>query len=224
MHVTFDNANDLNNSFQAEGKYQFSYKLLKSSLLNNNDDASQEAVQPIPEPKPTQPNHPEQPLQQPQSCACPKPPWPRTPSTHTAAAKACAATAETAKLECSDDEKSSKDEAEVNEALTVDPPDEEVHIASGEDPHTYRETMNSPDHMEWKQAMRDDLDSIMQLDNYKLVELPPDHEVINTKWVYHIKHDKTGHITRYKVRLVTHGFPQKPGIDFDETFASVARI
>ena len=120
MHITFNDANDLCNGFQAEGEYQFSYKSLKSLLLNNGDDASQEAAQPIPEPKPTQLDHQEQPLQQPQPHARPEPPSPWAPSTCTAAAKACAAIAKTAKRECSDDEKSSKNEAEVNEALTVD--------------------------------------------------------------------------------------------------------
>jgi len=76
----------------------------------------------------------------------------------------------------------------------------------------------------WEQAMHDKLDSIAQLGTYKLVELPPDHEVINIKWVYCIKHDETGCITCYKARLVTHGFTQKLGVDFDETFAPIARI
>lgn len=230
-HVTFDDANDLRDSFQAEGEYQFSYKSLKSSSLDD-DDTSPEATRPEPEPQPQQPQQPpiaqpnqqEQPLPLPQPRARPEPPPPRAPSSRTAAAKARAAIAETARMERSDDEKSSEDEAEVNDTLTIDSPDEEINIASGEDPRTYREAMNSPDCAEWEQAMRDELDSIAQLGTYSLVELPPGREAIDTKWVYRIKRDEAGRITRYKARLVARGFTQKPGVDFDETFAPVARI
>src|SRR5947209_12828731 len=59
---------------------------------------------------------------------------------------------------------------------------------------------------------------------YKLTELPPNHQVIDTKWVYCIKCNLNGTIACYKAQLVTKGFTQKPGIDFDETYALVAKI
>ena len=84
--------------------------------------------------------------------------------------------------------------------------------------------MSLPDRAEWKQVMHDELDSIMQLGIYKLTELLLNHQAINTKWVYCIKRDLNGNIMHYKARLVTKGFTQKPGINFDETYAPVTKI
>src|SRR5947209_7806252 len=72
--------------------------------------------------------------------------------------------------------------------------------------------------------MHNELDSIMQLGIYKLIKLPPNHKVIDTKWVYQIKCNLNGNIAHYKAQLVAKGFTQKPGINFNETFALVAKI
>ena len=117
---------------------------------------------------------------------------------------------------------------EVEEELLADTSDdgaEQVNLASGEEPRTYWQAMSSPDRAQWEQAMQEELDAISQLGTYQLTELPPGRNAIDTKWVYRIKRDTDGHITHYKACLVAHGsFTQKPGIDFDETFAPVAKI
>ncbi|GKG45022.1 uncharacterized mitochondrial protein-like protein isoform X2, partial [Tanacetum coccineum] len=55
----------------------------------------------------------------------------------------------------------------------------------------------------------------------------PDHasntNVVDGKWVYRLKRDKNGAITRYKERFVVKGFRQQPGIDFNETFSLVVK-
>ena len=59
---------------------------------------------------------------------------------------------------------------------------------------------------------------------YTLVELPQGKKAIDVKWVYKLKMNPKGEVTRHKARLVAKGFLQKEGIDFDEVFAPVARI
>ena len=54
--------------------------------------------------------------------------------------------------------------------------------------------------------------------------LPPGKSVVGCKWIYKIKTRSDGSIQRYKTRLVTKGFTQEYGIDYEETFAPVARI
>ena len=53
---------------------------------------------------------------------------------------------------------------------------------------------------------------------------PHKHNIIGTKWIYHNKQDEHGQVVRNKARLVAQGYTQIEGIDFDETFAHVARL
>jgi hypothetical protein len=47
--------------------------------------------------------------------------------------------------------------------------------------------------------------------------------VVTSKWIYKIKHVADGSVEKYKVRFVARGFSQVEGIDYEETFAPVAR-
>ncbi|GJT81309.1 putative ribonuclease H-like domain-containing protein [Tanacetum coccineum] len=59
---------------------------------------------------------------------------------------------------------------------------------------------------------------------WTLVDLLKGKRAIGTKWVYRNKKDKRGIVVRNKARLVTQGYTLEEGIDYDEVFASVARI
>jgi hypothetical protein len=59
---------------------------------------------------------------------------------------------------------------------------------------------------------------------WELVKRPSDHNVIGTKWVFQNKQDENGIIVRNKARSVAQGYSQVEGLDFDETFAPVARL
>ncbi|GJR52431.1 retrovirus-related pol polyprotein from transposon TNT 1-94 [Tanacetum coccineum] len=59
----------------------------------------------------------------------------------------------------------------------------------------------------------------------KLCSLPPDKAfVISLKWIYKVKLDELGGILKNKARLVARGYRQEEGIDFEESFAPVARL
>ena len=59
---------------------------------------------------------------------------------------------------------------------------------------------------------------------WHLVPQPEDRSIIGTKWVFRNKLDEFGTVTRNKARLVVQGYNQEEGIDYEETFAPVARI
>ena len=64
----------------------------------------------------------------------------------------------------------------------------------------------------------------MRNDVWFLVSRPEDTNVIGIKWIFKNKYDAFGNITRNKARLVAQGYTQIESIDFDDTFAPVARI
>jgi len=59
---------------------------------------------------------------------------------------------------------------------------------------------------------------------WDLVPRPEGMNVIGTKWIYKNKSDENGTMTRNKARLVAQGYTQVEGLNFDETFAHVARL
>ena len=77
---------------------------------------------------------------------------------------------------------------------------------------------------EWRDAMEDELLSIQRNGTWELVDLPEGKNVISLKWIFKTKFLPDGSIQKYKARLVARGFLQQQGIDFEETFAPVARF
>jgi hypothetical protein len=59
---------------------------------------------------------------------------------------------------------------------------------------------------------------------WELVALPKDKKAIGCKWVYKIKHNADGSMNRYKARLVTKGYAQTYGIDYEETYNPIAKM
>jgi len=90
-------------------------------------------------------------------------------------------------------------------------------------PATYEEAMSSEYAENWKQAMQEEMQSLIANNTWELKTAPSGTNIIPTKWVYAIKRDANGDITRFKARLVAKGFKQKEGIDFDEVFAPVSK-
>ncbi|CAL8120822.1 unnamed protein product [Prunus armeniaca] len=77
---------------------------------------------------------------------------------------------------------------------------------------------------DWILAMQDELNQFERNDVWYLVPRPKDSNVIGTKWIFRNKTDEKGQIMRNKARLVAQGYSQIEGLDFDETFAPVARL
>ncbi|KAL8156686.1 hypothetical protein AgCh_001692 [Apium graveolens] len=76
----------------------------------------------------------------------------------------------------------------------------------------------------WSVAMQEELNQFERCDVWELVPPPQDVKIIGTRWVFKNKKDEDGNIIRNKARLVAQGYNQQEGIDYDETYAPVARL
>ncbi|GJX27995.1 zinc finger, CCHC-type containing protein [Tanacetum coccineum] len=93
-----------------------------------------------------------------------------------------------------------------------------------EDPRTYNEAMQSRDAAFWKEAIDDEISSIMENNTWVLSDLPLGCKPLGCKWIFKRKMKVDGTIDKFKARLVIQGFRQKEGIDYFYTYAPVARI
>ncbi|GKA71556.1 retrovirus-related pol polyprotein from transposon TNT 1-94 [Tanacetum coccineum] len=76
----------------------------------------------------------------------------------------------------------------------------------------------------WFQAMQDEIYEFDRLQVWELVPQPDCVMIIALKWIYKVKLDEHGDVLKNKARLVAKGYRQEEGIDFEESFAPVARI
>ncbi|GJU63724.1 putative ribonuclease H-like domain-containing protein [Tanacetum coccineum] len=76
----------------------------------------------------------------------------------------------------------------------------------------------------WIEAMQEELHQFDRLDVWELVDRPLCKNVINLKWLWKNKRDEEQTVIRNKSRLVAKGYSQQEGIDFEESFAPVARL
>jgi hypothetical protein len=72
--------------------------------------------------------------------------------------------------------------------------------------------------------MHEELENFERNQVWELVDPPPGCKPIGTKWVCKNKEGEKGEVVRNKSRFVAQGFSQKEGIDYEETFAPVARL
>ncbi|GJT13332.1 retrovirus-related pol polyprotein from transposon TNT 1-94 [Tanacetum coccineum] len=76
----------------------------------------------------------------------------------------------------------------------------------------------------WFQAMQDEIYEFDRLDIWELVPPLDCAMIITLKWIYKVKLDEYGDVLKNKARLVAKGYRQEEGLDFEESFAPVARL
>ncbi|KAL6313650.1 hypothetical protein AAG906_010068 [Vitis piasezkii] len=113
------------------------------------------------------------------------------------------------------------------------PPPQQVQGKSSQDlPKDWKFIINHPQDQiidalvdeSWMIAMQEELNQFERSEVWELVPRPQNQSVIGTRWVFRNKMDENGIIIRNKARLVTQGFNQEKWIDYEETFAPVARL
>ncbi|GJX95628.1 retrovirus-related pol polyprotein from transposon TNT 1-94 [Tanacetum coccineum] len=76
----------------------------------------------------------------------------------------------------------------------------------------------------WIEAMQEELNKFEHLEVWELLPLPNRVMIITLKWIYKVKLDELGGVLKNKARLVARVYHQEEGIDFEESFALVARL
>ncbi|GJS86402.1 retrovirus-related pol polyprotein from transposon TNT 1-94 [Tanacetum coccineum] len=89
------------------------------------------------------------------------------------------------------------------------------------EPKNFKQAMTEPS---WIDAMQEEIHEFERLQVWELVSCPDKVLLIKLKWIYKVKTDEFGGVLKNKARLVAQGFRQEEGIDFEESFAPVARI
>ena len=93
-------------------------------------------------------------------------------------------------------------------------------IDSTEVPKNIQNAMSDP---KWRVVVMEEMDALVGNKTWEIVPLPPNKKPVGCRWVFTIKHN-VGSIERYKTRLVAQDFTQIYGIDYEEIFASVAKL
>ncbi|GJX75321.1 retrovirus-related pol polyprotein from transposon TNT 1-94 [Tanacetum coccineum] len=96
-----------------------------------------------------------------------------------------------------------------------------VDFLSEEEPKKVFKALKHPG---WVDAMQDELNQFARNKVWKLVPAPNGKTIIRLKWVFRKKRDETRIVIKNKARLVAQGYNQQEGVEYDETFAPIARI
>lgn len=96
-----------------------------------------------------------------------------------------------------------------------------LSISAEKEPSTYRQANKDP---RWIKAMTNKISVLEQNNTWILTDLPKDKTIIDCKWVYKIKHNSDESVERFKARPLACGFMQVEGLDYQETFAPVAKM
>ena len=124
----------------------------------------------------------------------------------------------------------------MKEAQSVGEPERIMRRSKAPDRFcSYLVVVTDPDHSEpssfqeavdqrvWRDAMVEEYDSIMRNEVWEVVSRPEGKSVVTSRWIYKVKYVADGSIEKHKAHFVARGFSQVEGIDYDETFAPVAR-
>jgi len=89
------------------------------------------------------------------------------------------------------------------------------------EPTCFEQTVGNP---KWDNAMDERMATLDANATWEFVALPKDKKAIRCKWVYKVKHNVDGSVSKYKAKLVAKGYAQTYGIDYEEIYNLVAKM
>ena len=93
------------------------------------------------------------------------------------------------------------------------------------EPKTMTEALQGPQREHWLRAIHSELRSLLTKGAWRILDRnQAHHRPLTVKWVFKVKKNEDGGLDKFKARLVVRGFEQQPGFDYNQTFASVARV
>jgi hypothetical protein len=96
-----------------------------------------------------------------------------------------------------------------------------VKVIQEVEPTCFEHAIGNP---KWDNVMDEEMVALDANATWELVALPKEKKAIGCKWVYKVKHNVDGSMSRYKARLVAKGYAQTYGIDYEETYSPVAKM
>ncbi|RVW74918.1 Retrovirus-related Pol polyprotein from transposon TNT 1-94 [Vitis vinifera] len=88
-------------------------------------------------------------------------------------------------------------------------------------PQNIQEAFKYP---KWKATVDEEVRALEKNGTWEITDLPRGKKPVGCKWIFTVKYKADGNVDRYKARLVAKGFTQSYGIDYQETFAPVAKL
>jgi hypothetical protein len=88
-----------------------------------------------------------------------------------------------------------------------------------DEPHFFMEALNGEDSQHWTKTMDYKFQSLQSNMNWIHIPFPPNHKLVNYKWIFKIKYNVDGFVARHKPCLVARGFTQVESINFNEIFS-----